>query len=343
MKKTNQSPVGTSYHNCTITATVNELKAILGEPVHSENDGEDKVNFEWNMETNEGDVFTVYDWKEYRKISEDEKINWHIGGKSGGITIQAQAELATALTTPVKETEPRFDLQDLDEETNIPDLQKWVNDRALVGLIDEQRAGIIGYINAEHIDEITGLLNNATKAPTPTSKEGLTYKVECLDNSTAHYTHDKKEAYEVYAKFIIDFGDTIRLHEAPMPINDHDEIDWETIECYDVDENESKEGLEDRGFTPGEWEASYNSEEFPGQAAIYGCDGDTNGRVIAVLDTSDQTDMANIDLICAAPIMYDLLKWVVNEIETTPDELSDALLGMIKIKCNQLFTRINKD
>ncbi len=105
----------------------------------------------------------------------------------------------------------------------------------------------------------------------------------------------------------------------------------------------SKEGLEDRGFTPGEWEASYNSEEFPGQAAIYGCDGDTNGRVIAVLDTSDQTDMANIDLICAAPIMYDLLKWVVNEIETTPDELSDALLGMIKIKCNQLFTRINKD
>ena len=103
MKKTNQSPVGTSYHDCTITATVNELKAILGEPVHSENDGEDKVNFEWNMETNEGDVFTVYDWKEYRKISEDEKINWHIGGKSGGITIQAQAELATALTTPVKD------------------------------------------------------------------------------------------------------------------------------------------------------------------------------------------------------------------------------------------------
>lgn len=191
--------------------------------------------------------------------------------------------------------------------------------------------------------EYVSFLNSRGNDTTPTSKEGLTYKVECLDNSTAHYTHDKKEAYEVYAKFIIDFGDTIRLHEAPMPINDHDEIDWETIECYDVDENESKEGLEDGGFTPGEWEASYNSEEFPGQAAIYGCDGDTNGRVIAVLDTSDQTDMANIDLICAAPIMYDLLKWVVNEIETTPDELSDALLGMIKIKCNQLFTRINKD
>jgi len=124
---------------------------------------------------------------------------------------------------------------------------------------------------------------------------------------------------------------------------------YEVVQVIEFEDEEepaptptSKEGLEDRGFTPGEWEASYNSEEFPGQAAIYGCDGDTNGRVIAVLDTSDQTDMANIDLICAAPIMYDLLKWVVNEIETTPDELSDALLGMIKIKCNQLFTRINK-
>lgn len=96
--------------------------------------------------------------------------------------------------------------------------------------------------------EYVSFLNSRGNDTTPTSKEGLTYKVECLDNSTAHYTHDKKEAYEVYAKFIIDFGDTIRLYEAPMPINDHDEIDWETIECYDVDENESKEGLEDGGF-----------------------------------------------------------------------------------------------
>ena len=58
---------------------------------------------------------------------------------------------------------------------------------------------------------------------------------------------------------------------------------------------------------------------------------------------------ANAALIASAPILYrenkelkDLLKWVVNEIETTPDELSDALLGMIKIKSNQLLNRINK-
>ncbi len=78
--------------------------------------------------------------------------------------------------TPVKETEPRFDLQDLDEETNIPDLQKWVNDRALVGLIDEERAGIIGYINSDHIEEVVKILNGSKEtepAPTPTSKEGL--------------------------------------------------------------------------------------------------------------------------------------------------------------------------
>jgi len=35
--------------------------------------------------------------------------------------------------------------------------------------------------------------------------------------------------------------------------------------------------------------------------------------------------------------LKELLKWIVNEIETTPDELSDALLGLIKIKSNQLL------
>jgi hypothetical protein len=58
------------------------------------------------------------------------------------------------------------------------------------------------------------------------------------------------------------------------------------------------------GFTPGEWEAKYNTELFPGQAAIYGNDGDENGRVIAVMDTSDETDTANIDLVCSAPTLY---------------------------------------
>jgi len=100
MKQTQKDPTGTSFHDCTITATVNELKTILGTPEFSDNDGEDKVNFEWNMETDNGDIFTVYDWKEYRAISEDEKINWHIGGKSAAVTIQAKAEITAALNSP---------------------------------------------------------------------------------------------------------------------------------------------------------------------------------------------------------------------------------------------------
>lgn len=101
MKKTNQSATGTSFHSCTITATVNELTAILGEPITGSI--EDKVTHEWEMETEQGDIFTVYDWKEYREIEPDEKINWHIGGKSAGVTIQAQAELITALTTQIEQ------------------------------------------------------------------------------------------------------------------------------------------------------------------------------------------------------------------------------------------------
>lgn len=56
--------------------------------------------------------------------------------------------------------EPRFDYMDLDEETNIPDLQNWVDNRELVGLIDETKGGIIGYINKAHIEDIIVLLNN---------------------------------------------------------------------------------------------------------------------------------------------------------------------------------------
>jgi len=98
MKQTQKDPTGTSFHDCTITATVNELKTILGTPEFSDNDGEDKVNFEWNMETDNGDIFTVYDWKEYRTIETDEEIEWHIGGCSSAITFEAAREVELLLT-----------------------------------------------------------------------------------------------------------------------------------------------------------------------------------------------------------------------------------------------------
>ena len=56
-----------------------------------------KVNFEWDMETDEGEVFTIYDWKEYRVLRSDEMITWHIGSKSKSDSNVAERELLKAL------------------------------------------------------------------------------------------------------------------------------------------------------------------------------------------------------------------------------------------------------
>ena len=97
MKKTDKSADGTSFHNHTFSATVGGLRKALGEPYCEQNDGEDKVNFEWIMETEDGTVFTVYDWKEYRQLDENEDIEWHIGGRSGLTTGKALSEITKAL------------------------------------------------------------------------------------------------------------------------------------------------------------------------------------------------------------------------------------------------------
>jgi hypothetical protein len=97
MKQTDKSADGTSFHDHIFSATVEDLRKALGEPYCEQNDGEDKVNFEWILETEEGEPFTVYDWKEYRPLAEDEVIEWHIGGRSGLTTEKALLEIREAL------------------------------------------------------------------------------------------------------------------------------------------------------------------------------------------------------------------------------------------------------
>ena len=97
MKQTDKSANGTSFHNHTFTATVDDLRNVLGQPKFESNDGEDKNNFDWIMETEDGEVFTVYDWKEYRQLDENEDIEWHIGGRSGADTEKALLEIREAL------------------------------------------------------------------------------------------------------------------------------------------------------------------------------------------------------------------------------------------------------
>ena len=96
-KKTNKSTDNTSFHGITVRATVNQLIQAFGHPSMEYNTGEDKVNFEWKMETDEGEVFCIYDWKYYRPLSSDEIVTWHIGAMSKSVSYDAEREVLKAL------------------------------------------------------------------------------------------------------------------------------------------------------------------------------------------------------------------------------------------------------
>jgi len=98
IKKTNKSLDGTSFHGATISATLADLQIILGAPSHT-GDSNDKVQNEWDLELEDGTIFTVYDWKEYRNYGDKETIEWHIGGNCEKDTFVAQDTLVEALAT----------------------------------------------------------------------------------------------------------------------------------------------------------------------------------------------------------------------------------------------------
>ena len=93
MKLSNKSADNTSFHNVKFTTTVNELIRVLGEPQESYNTGEDKVNFCWSCELEDGTVVTIYDWKEYKEFDLDRAIDFHIGSKNPIDSITAKVEL----------------------------------------------------------------------------------------------------------------------------------------------------------------------------------------------------------------------------------------------------------
>ena len=55
------------------------------------------MNFEWDMETDEGEVFAIYDWKYYRPLSSDEIVTWNIGAMSKSVSYDAERELLKKL------------------------------------------------------------------------------------------------------------------------------------------------------------------------------------------------------------------------------------------------------
>ena len=98
IKRTNKSLDGTSFHGATFSATLADLQVILGAP-NNGGDHHDKVQNEWELELEDGTVFSVYDWKEYRRYTDKETIEWHIGGMNLKDTFVAQDTLIEALDT----------------------------------------------------------------------------------------------------------------------------------------------------------------------------------------------------------------------------------------------------
>lgn len=91
---------GTSFHHQTIKATPRDLINLaerLGSIYTVENTGRDKVNFDFIFKTEDGATFTVYDWKYYRKINEDELITFNIGTLNESDSIIAKQELLNEL------------------------------------------------------------------------------------------------------------------------------------------------------------------------------------------------------------------------------------------------------
>ena len=64
-----------------VLASYNKIVKEFGEPFWKkteEHPGDGKVNFRWTLMTNNGEIITLYDWKE-KAFSPNENIWWHVG------------------------------------------------------------------------------------------------------------------------------------------------------------------------------------------------------------------------------------------------------------------------
>lgn len=94
MKSSTQSCNETSFHGDEFLATYDQLVEKVGPPTDLLS-GDGKVRYNWTMETEDGEVFTIYDWKE-PFLDHDQEIYWHIGARSPAISTKAYKELEKA-------------------------------------------------------------------------------------------------------------------------------------------------------------------------------------------------------------------------------------------------------
>jgi hypothetical protein len=82
-------PTGTSFHGVYLKCSMRKLVAALGEPIE---EFSSKINYEWRGTTDDGHIFTVYDWKQPRP-KKDRVTEWNIGGKTKEATEKAKEEI----------------------------------------------------------------------------------------------------------------------------------------------------------------------------------------------------------------------------------------------------------
>lgn len=97
---------GTSFHNGLVKSTYQDLVSKLGEPDEI-GSGDNKVQVEWLLKTDDGTPFTIYDWKNYDTdiINSTETIAFHIGHHNA---IELKKIIAYLGTLNVKATEFKF-------------------------------------------------------------------------------------------------------------------------------------------------------------------------------------------------------------------------------------------
>ena len=118
IKKTNKSMNGTSFHGATISATLADLQIILGAPSNT-GDSNDKVQNEWDLELEDGTVFSVYDWKEYRHYADTEEIEWHVGAHNSNSSYKAWEALEEALAEGINIEEQQTKTNNMSNKPNL--------------------------------------------------------------------------------------------------------------------------------------------------------------------------------------------------------------------------------
>ena len=118
IKKTNKSLDGTSFHGATISATLADLQVILGAPSNT-GDHHDKVQNMWDLELEDGTVFSVYDWKEYRRYTDKDTIEWHVGAHNSNSSYKAQEALEEALAEGINIEEQQTKTNNMSNKPNL--------------------------------------------------------------------------------------------------------------------------------------------------------------------------------------------------------------------------------